>query len=202
MDAQHLTADEAEELTSKIVQVGTRYVSLVIAAHNGRADKALGYRTWDAYVKARLRDAPRVSVGERKELVAELRKEGMSSRAIAPVVGASAATVKRDISTGSNEPVAEVVSLDGRRRPGHGTSRSPRKSSALTRRLAAARDASDALTRWPKDFAAVDEETRWEAVRILTATIGNAEALIQALDVAGTLTLTPCRIAYHEREAK
>lgn len=57
----------------------------------------------------------------RHELVAYLAGEGISTRAIAPIVGASQATVTRDLApTDSNESVAHpstVTSLDGRQRP-------------------------------------------------------------------------------------
>lgn len=59
---------------------------------------------------------------DRKELVGLLAAEGMSTRAIAPIVGASDQTVRADIErvreiTQSDPRPATVTSLDGRERP-------------------------------------------------------------------------------------
>jgi len=194
----NLTEAEAEALTTKIVQAGTRYVSLVIAAYNGRADKALGYRSWDAYVKARLRDAPRVTVGERKELVATLRKEGMTTREIAPVVGTSFKTVARDLV--SNDTSAEVVSLAGRRRSAQGEAKPARKSGALAKRTAEVRATANGLTRWRIDPASATSEERWDAIAALTALIGNAETLVAELG-GSEVELTHFAIDYAPQEA-
>lgn len=53
-----------------------------------------------------LSDEPlRLARDERRELVTKLADEGMSTRAIAPIVGAGHVTVARDLSTVSNETV-------------------------------------------------------------------------------------------------
>lgn len=46
-------------------------------------------------------------------IVADLAEQGMSTRAIAPVVGASVATIKRDVAGGSFEPPAPPVPTFG-----------------------------------------------------------------------------------------
>lgn len=51
----------------------------------------------------------RVSRDERHELVAYLAGEGLSTRAIAPIVGVHRDTVAEDIRTGGGNPPAEPV---------------------------------------------------------------------------------------------
>ncbi len=77
---------------------------------------ALGYPSWTAYVVAEFGDAPvRLDREHRQKLVTALSGEGMSARAIAPIVGASPATVKRDVAAGgSDEPPGMIVGLDGK----------------------------------------------------------------------------------------
>ena len=66
--------------------------------HSGPgAHIALGYASWPAYLADVLGETPlRLERDVRQELVAELTAQGMSTRAIAPIVGASVAQVKRD----------------------------------------------------------------------------------------------------------
>jgi hypothetical protein len=114
-----LTVLEAEQLTADIALSIEHVHALILRAYEGRAWIALGYATWSEYVDARFpvrsRTLPRQ---ERMELVMELRERGLSTRAIAPVVGADQATVVRDIAaTDASASVDNVVSLDGRRRP-------------------------------------------------------------------------------------
>lgn len=61
----------------------------------------LGYASWTAYVTDLFGDEPlRLARDVRRELVAELSDAGMSTRAIAPIVGVDQATVTRDIARG------------------------------------------------------------------------------------------------------
>lgn len=58
----------------------------------------LGYASWTAYVKDLFGDEPlRLARDVRRELVAELSDAGMSTRAIAPIVGVSNYTIAKDI---------------------------------------------------------------------------------------------------------
>jgi transposase len=90
--------------------------NLIQEAIDGQIHKGLGLKSWTAWVK----DAVQVSVPDRfqrKELVRELSKSGMSQRAIATVFNVSQKTVDRDL---DGEDVAEgatVTSLDGAQRP-------------------------------------------------------------------------------------
>ncbi|MFC7275276.1 hypothetical protein ACFQS1_14895 [Paractinoplanes rhizophilus] len=114
-----LTTDEARELTAEIRRDLDGLLPKIKRAFEGRADKALGYDSWQAYCSAELSDV-RVPVGSRPAMVAELRQSGMSQRAIGAALGVHHSTVAEDLkSTGGNPPVEpeRVVSLDGRQRP-------------------------------------------------------------------------------------
>ena len=85
-----------------------------------RAWLSLGYLSWDELCDAEFgvrMSLPRV---ERPAIVAGLRAEGMSTRAIGSALGMSEPTVRRDLSTASYdavEPPARITGLDGRHRP-------------------------------------------------------------------------------------
>lgn len=71
---------------------------LVDEAKAGEVHLVLGYASWTAYLSDVLGDEPlRLARDQRQELVSYLAKEGMSTRAIAPVVGVSREQVRKDI---------------------------------------------------------------------------------------------------------
>ena len=72
----------------------------------------LGYASWTAYVRDLFGDEPlRLARDVRRELVAELADAGMSTRAIAPIVGVDNATVHRDLGRVANATPAPVVNI-------------------------------------------------------------------------------------------
>lgn len=75
----------------------------------------LGYASWTAYVRDIFGDEPlRLARDVRRELVAELADAGMSTRAIAPIVGVSNFTVAKDIEGVRNlTPEPAPVEVDG-----------------------------------------------------------------------------------------
>lgn len=91
---------------------GESGLSKIRTAITERHDEVLGYRSLGDYLRTEYADALgnvcRVfGVEFRRQVVAELTEAGLSTRAIAPVVGTSSATVKRDvIAGGSHEPPA------------------------------------------------------------------------------------------------
>lgn len=111
--AEHMDVDAARRLTERIRLAATNYtdakakvLGLVDEAKAGNAHIALGYKSWTAYLSDVLSDEPlRLARDERRELVGKLADEGMSTRAIAPIVGAGHVTVARDLATVSNETV-------------------------------------------------------------------------------------------------
>lgn len=128
-----LDADDARRLTERIRLIAGNVADnveklrdLVEQARVGEAHTALGYPSWTAYLLDVFGDEPlRLARDVRQELVAELAAQGMSSRAIAPIVGTSHVQVSRDIATVtsvtvdaatgevSDEP-REIVGLNGK----------------------------------------------------------------------------------------
>lgn len=114
-----LTRPEAERLTEQIGEAVTDVHALILQAMQGRADRALGYSSWNEYVNDRFPTAIRqVARDVRPELVEQMRSEGKSLRAIASVLGISPQTAMRDASTVPNGTVPDrVTGLDGKSRP-------------------------------------------------------------------------------------
>ena len=75
---------------------------------------ALGYESWDTMCDAEYRVGLVLPRSERPEIVADLRAEGMSTRAIAAAVGASKSTVHDDLSGVQNRTPEPVVGIDGK----------------------------------------------------------------------------------------
>lgn len=128
-----LTAREAKALDKKVRTTSDRVSKgfatldetianlggLIQQAIDGEIHKGLGLKSWTVWVK----DAVQVTVPDRfqrKTLVRELSKEGMSQRAIASVFGVSQKTVDRDLEGEEVEEGATVTSLDGAERPKNG----------------------------------------------------------------------------------
>lgn len=97
--------DEARRLTERIrvtahtyAEAREKLIGYVEEAKAGNAHLALGYRSWTEYLSEVLGEEPmRLARDERREVVQLLSSEGMSTRAIAPIVGASHDTVHRDL---------------------------------------------------------------------------------------------------------
>lgn len=122
--AAAMTRDQAERLTERIRLTATSFMEtrdklarLIREAQDGEAHKALGIASWTEYVSQVFSDTPlmRLSRMERKELVSELADEGMSTRAIAPIVGAHHDTVATDLrAVGNPTPATEPRQITGR----------------------------------------------------------------------------------------
>lgn len=95
---------DARKITERIRIVAHNYteakaklIELVQKAKDGNAHEVLGYPSWTAYLAETLGDEPmRLARDERQEMVKVLSAEGMSTRAIAPIVGVSHKTVVKD----------------------------------------------------------------------------------------------------------
>ena len=101
--AAQLTQPEARRLTERIRvaldRVAESWADLgdrITEAHARRADTALGYESWEEYVRAELHPAEGMAAEVRRQLVGALTAAGMSTRAIAPTVGVSNFTVSKD----------------------------------------------------------------------------------------------------------
>lgn len=120
-----LSAGEAQRLTQRIKLAASsireglfKLQNLVDEAKNSNAWKILGFASWTAYLVDTLGDEPmRVSKERRQELVGYLSGEGLSSRAIAPIVGVDRKTVDRDIAGGANVPPADNATESEPRHP-------------------------------------------------------------------------------------
>lgn len=100
-----LNAMDARKITERIKASMGDIMSDIAAAHIGRVWIALGYASWGDYIKGEFNHAPlSLPREERKAVVSLLRGQGMSTRAIAPVIGVDKDTVRRDLSGGVNTP--------------------------------------------------------------------------------------------------
>jgi hypothetical protein len=71
---------------------------LIKEAYARQAHKALGYDTWESYVHDRFDDLLlRLGVDLRRRVARELAEAGMSTPAIAPILGVGQSTVDRDL---------------------------------------------------------------------------------------------------------
>lgn len=101
---EHLSEGEARRLTQQIqLLTGSiadqidLVITLIAEAETGRAWEALGYPSWTAYCSQEFAGSlPRLDRQVRQQLVGSLTEAGMSSRAIAPIVGVSHMQVTRD----------------------------------------------------------------------------------------------------------
>jgi transposase-like protein len=112
-----LSAAEAQRLTQRIKLTASgvrdglfKLRNLVDEAKNSNAWQVLGFASWTAYLADTLADEPmRLGREERQELVGYLSGEGLSTRAIAPIVGVDKDTVRRDVIRGGvNTPPAST----------------------------------------------------------------------------------------------
>lgn len=100
-------AGEARRITERIrvtavtfAESRQRLIDLVQVAKDGQAHVALGYASWTGYLSEVLGEEPmRLTRDDRKEMVQLLAAEGMSTRAIAPIVGVSNKTVHQDLAS-------------------------------------------------------------------------------------------------------
>ena len=93
--------------------------ALVKQAQEGSAHLALGYASWTAYLADVMGDEPLQlrSRGERREVASWLSGQGMSTRAIASVTGASKNTVTNDLrqvsQIGTPAPTTSTAAVPG-----------------------------------------------------------------------------------------
>lgn len=142
---RELTEHEARELTGKIYGHLDAAWNLIIQAYYGRADKVLGYASWDDYCKTEFDGTwIRLPREQRGEVVATLTEAGLSKRAIASAIGVHHSTVDADLvdQGGGNptvdqpsvsDPPRNVAGLDGSVRP----ARKSTKDAPATRRATA-----------------------------------------------------------------
>ena len=175
---KELTAEEARFLTGEIRHRLDGLLPLIKRAYEGRADRALGYESWQAYCAAEL-NGVRVPLEDRPAAVAELRASGMSTRAIGSAIGISHTEVGRQLrSTGTDVPVqpARITGLDGREQP---STRPTPQTPASTPEPAPATDVDpSARATTPADAQPADDPTTPGAD-------GQADTVFRGTDQAG-----------------
>lgn len=112
-DARRLT----ERIRTALDRVSTAWADLaerITEAYQRRADLALGYGSWSEYAEAELKPSEGLAADVRRQLVGMLSAQGMSTRAIAPVVGITDRGVRKSIAAqvGTRFPPDESESLD------------------------------------------------------------------------------------------
>jgi len=103
-----MTGHEARRVTERIRAIALtvkdqleNLQTLLDEARDGEAWRVLGYASWTAYLADVMGEQPlRLPRDERQQIVGYLAGEGMSSRAIAPIVGATHSTVQQDVKAG------------------------------------------------------------------------------------------------------
>lgn len=128
-----LSADEARAITEDIRRDLSAIAPKITTAYKGQAWAALGYDSWHAYCVGEFGNGLELAREPRRELVGQLAAEGLSTRAMAPVVGASVATVKRDAAqVARGEPPAPATGLDGKTYSRPATPPAPARRRPLT----------------------------------------------------------------------
>lgn len=103
--ARRLT-DRIRLLAENVAEQVEKMAGLINEARTGSAWLALGYSSWTAYIADEFGGVlPRLDREPRREFVRELAAQGMSTRAIAPVVGIHHDTVATDLRTVGNPTV-------------------------------------------------------------------------------------------------
>jgi DNA-binding CsgD family transcriptional regulator len=95
------THDEATTRADRIragIEMYSSMLEDIVAAYLRRDWTALGYDSWDAYVTGEFERQYTLSLDRRREAVASLRGDGLSTRAIGTALGVAQDTVRRDIS--------------------------------------------------------------------------------------------------------
>lgn len=116
-------SDAAVNARDKAIGLFDELTQLLTTARDGQIHKALGLKSWTAYVAdaVALPQAPERE--DRKVLVQFLSGQGMSQRAIAGTLNVSQKTVDRDLDGEEVEEGATVTSLDGAERPKNGSAK-------------------------------------------------------------------------------
>ena len=122
-----VSPERARQITDRIKLLAESVADgidrLVERIHEAQAlgvHESLGYRSWTEYVSTEFAGLlPRLDRQPRRELVQTLAESGMSTRAIAPVVGASHMTVARDagvppVTPQTPSPEPQVAEREGR----------------------------------------------------------------------------------------
>lgn len=120
--------DTIRGLLESVLDINEEAVALITKAKTDEDHRDLGYTSWPAYVAAEFGGLlGSLSRDERRLTVLALTEAGMSTRAIAPIVGTAHSTVVEDIKSGGRNrppdpqptteapaPTPPVTGLDGK----------------------------------------------------------------------------------------
>lgn len=170
-----------ERLARAVAQIEDAWENLVaaaVAAHDGRVWVALGYGSWSEYWAAEIGEPGRIPTRVRQAITAKLAEAGLSSRAIAPVIGADQKTVINDLSREEFSSPAPVVGLDGKTYPPR-LNREPESVRAPHRRALtdAAQDAGFDLRKAVDRITRIREDDRYSRNRAELAVILRGQIL-------------------------
>jgi transposase len=119
-------ADKVARSHEKTLGLFDELGALLTQAQAGEIHKALGLKSWTAYIADSLNiDVPQRE--DRKAVVSFLSGQGLSQRAIAAMTGVSQKTIDRDLEgeDDDDDENATVTSLDGAKRPKKGKKSEP-----------------------------------------------------------------------------
>lgn len=171
-----LSPGNARNLTDRIKVAVEGTWLLIQEAYTTRAWSALGYGSWDEYCTREFDTARlRLPREERQEVVASMRENGLSVRAISSATGLGYGTVQREITEPSGDPAGSpedaipVTGTDGKTytprppQPSKPRTDIPRTVNSALVQIDTARRTLEALTR--SQLAHQNEEARraWTA---------------------------------------
>lgn len=116
MELALATKEQARAFTDRIKVAVEGTWLLIQEAYTSRVWAALGYDSWDAYCTTEFGQTRlRLPREERQEVVASLRENGLSVRAIASATGTGYGTVQREIAaSGDPDGSPAVTGTDGK----------------------------------------------------------------------------------------
>lgn len=117
-----MSASEARARVDRVRLAVSQAREDLVSLWREHAWLSLGYASWDELCDAEFGVRMALPREERREVVADLRAEGMSTRAIGSALGIADQTVRADMVrlreiTQSDPTPARITSLDGRERP-------------------------------------------------------------------------------------
>lgn len=171
-----LSAADARSLTDRIKVAVDGTWLLIQEAYTSRAWTALGYGSWDEYCTREFGTARlRLPREERQEVVASMRENGLSVRAISSATGLSVGTVHSDLESGvqnrTPDDPSPVTGTDGKvyqpSRPAPSPSKPrtdiPRTINSALVQIDTARRALETLTRGQLAHQSGEARRAWTA---------------------------------------
>lgn len=147
-----MKAEDAEEFTQALAQVFSGGYRLILDAQRRGIPEALGVST-SAWVNDRLGGYVKMNIPDRKKAVAELTKEGLSTRQIGDVLGVTHPTVIDDqrSNAGKNLPPEPTQAGTGHNDAGKNLPSEPHTEAELKTRARSQRDEKAAARREDRD---------------------------------------------------